>query len=115
MCANRTSSLTECQGSPTSFPNPPGILTTIGAAKRLFVRHRNVPQLLSCSVAGSAYFRNWISVTGISPYPFALAYLQDDYERFLVAKLKEAGLGLAIARWIAEKPRQHIGARVVRK
>ena len=27
---------------------------------------------------------------GISPYPFALAYPQDDHERFLVAKLKEA-------------------------
>lgn len=28
---------------------------------------------------------------GISPYPFALAYPQDDHERFLVARLKEAG------------------------
>lgn len=27
----------------------------------------------------------------ISPYPFALAYPQDDHERFLVGKLKEAG------------------------
>ena len=31
------------------------------------VRHRIVPQLLSCSCAGSAYFRNCISATGISP------------------------------------------------
>ncbi len=28
---------------------------------------------------------------GLSRYPFALAYPQDDHERFLVAKLKEAG------------------------
>jgi 2-polyprenyl-6-methoxyphenol hydroxylase-like FAD-dependent oxidoreductase len=28
---------------------------------------------------------------GISPYPFALAYAQDDHERFLIGKLKEAG------------------------
>jgi hypothetical protein len=48
------------------LPKPPGIRTTIGAANRLAVRHRIVPVLLSCSVAGSAYFRNWISATGIS-------------------------------------------------
>ena len=41
--------------------------TTIGAAKRLLVRQRIVPQSLSCSAAGSAYLRNWISGTGISP------------------------------------------------
>ena len=29
---------------------------------------------------------------GISPYPFALAYPQDDHERFLIGKLKEAGI-----------------------
>jgi 2-polyprenyl-6-methoxyphenol hydroxylase-like FAD-dependent oxidoreductase len=29
--------------------------------------------------------------TGISPYPFALTYPQDDHERFLVKKLGEAG------------------------
>jgi 2-polyprenyl-6-methoxyphenol hydroxylase-like FAD-dependent oxidoreductase len=28
---------------------------------------------------------------GLSPYPFALAYPQDDHERFLIGKLKEAG------------------------
>ncbi|HEV2715442.1 MAG TPA: FAD-dependent monooxygenase, partial [Terriglobales bacterium] len=28
---------------------------------------------------------------GISPYPFALAYPQDDHERFLIAKLRDAG------------------------
>ncbi len=28
---------------------------------------------------------------GLSPYPFALAYPQDDHERFLIEKLKEAG------------------------
>jgi len=28
---------------------------------------------------------------GLSPYPFALAYPQDDHERFLVEKLKAAG------------------------
>ena len=66
-CAHVTSLLRECHGSPTSLPNPPGIRTTIGAANRLFVRHRIVPQLLSCSVAGSAYLRNWISATGIRP------------------------------------------------
>ena len=29
---------------------------------------------------------------GLSPYPFALAYPQDDHERFLIHKLKEAGI-----------------------
>src|SRR5262249_19591002 len=29
---------------------------------------------------------------GISPYPFALAYAQDDHERFLIGKLKEVGI-----------------------
>jgi 2-polyprenyl-6-methoxyphenol hydroxylase-like FAD-dependent oxidoreductase len=29
---------------------------------------------------------------GLSPYPFALAYPQDDHERFLTKKLKEAGV-----------------------
>jgi 2-polyprenyl-6-methoxyphenol hydroxylase-like FAD-dependent oxidoreductase len=29
---------------------------------------------------------------GLSPYPFALAYPQDDHERFLVGKLKAAGV-----------------------
>src|SRR5579872_424685 len=29
---------------------------------------------------------------GISPYPFALAYAQDDHERFLIGKLKEIGV-----------------------
>ncbi|MFZ1031624.1 MAG: FAD-dependent monooxygenase [Candidatus Acidiferrales bacterium] len=29
--------------------------------------------------------------TGLSPYPFALAYPQDDHERFLIEKLKNAG------------------------
>src|SRR5918995_3020738 len=28
---------------------------------------------------------------GLSPYPFALAYPQDDHERFLVTRLHEAG------------------------
>jgi 2-polyprenyl-6-methoxyphenol hydroxylase-like FAD-dependent oxidoreductase len=28
---------------------------------------------------------------GLSPYPFALAYPQDDHERFLIKKLKDAG------------------------
>lgn len=31
---------------------------------------------------------------GISPYPFALAYPQDDHERILVAKLEEAGFNV---------------------
>jgi 2-polyprenyl-6-methoxyphenol hydroxylase-like FAD-dependent oxidoreductase len=31
---------------------------------------------------------------GISPYPFALAYPQDDHEQFLIGKLKEAGFGI---------------------
>ncbi len=30
--------------------------------------------------------------SGLSPYPFALAYPQDDHERFLIDKLKEAGV-----------------------
>ena len=29
--------------------------------------------------------------SGLSPYPFALAYPQDDHERFLIEKLKDAG------------------------
>ena len=28
---------------------------------------------------------------GLTPYPFALAYAQDDHERFLIGKLEEAG------------------------
>ena len=47
-----TSPLTQCHGSPTSLPKPPGMRTTIGAANRLAVRQRIVPQLLSCSVRG---------------------------------------------------------------
>jgi 2-polyprenyl-6-methoxyphenol hydroxylase-like FAD-dependent oxidoreductase len=31
---------------------------------------------------------------GISPYPFALAYPQDDHERFLIGKLKEVGIDI---------------------
>ena len=31
---------------------------------------------------------------GISPYPFALAYAQDDHERFLIGKLKEIGVDI---------------------
>jgi 2-polyprenyl-6-methoxyphenol hydroxylase-like FAD-dependent oxidoreductase len=31
---------------------------------------------------------------GISPYPFALAYAQDEHERFLIGKLKEAGFDI---------------------
>jgi 2-polyprenyl-6-methoxyphenol hydroxylase-like FAD-dependent oxidoreductase len=31
---------------------------------------------------------------GISPYPFALAYGQDDHERFLIGKLKEIGFDI---------------------
>lgn len=31
---------------------------------------------------------------GISPYPFALAYPQDDHERFLIGKLKEIGVDI---------------------
>lgn len=40
---------------------------TIGAANRLSVRQQIVPQLLICSVEGSAYLRYWISGTGINP------------------------------------------------
>ena len=39
----------------------------MGAANRFAVRQRIVPQSLSCSAAGSAYLRNWISGTGMSP------------------------------------------------
>ena len=35
---------------------------------------------------------------GLSPYPFALAYPQDDHERFLIAKLKDAGWKHSCAR-----------------
>src|SRR4029079_7452140 len=56
-CAQKTSPDTLCHGSPT-LANPPGILTTMGAANRFAVLQRIVPQLLSCSVAGSAYFLN---------------------------------------------------------
>jgi 2-polyprenyl-6-methoxyphenol hydroxylase-like FAD-dependent oxidoreductase len=31
---------------------------------------------------------------GISPYPFAFAYAQDDHERFLIGKLKEIGVNI---------------------
>jgi 2-polyprenyl-6-methoxyphenol hydroxylase-like FAD-dependent oxidoreductase len=31
---------------------------------------------------------------GLSPYPFALAYPQDAHERFLIKKLKEAGVAI---------------------
>lgn len=31
---------------------------------------------------------------GISPYPFALAFAQDDHERFLIGKLKEIGVDI---------------------
>ena len=55
-----------CQGSP-HLEKPPGMRTTIGAAKRLAVRQRIVPQSFSCSAAGSAYLRNWISGTGMRP------------------------------------------------
>ena len=59
-CTQATSLVWLCQGSP-HLKNPPGMRTTIGAAKRLCVRQRIVPQSLSCSAAGSAYLRNWIS------------------------------------------------------
>ena len=56
-CTNCTSLVWLCQGSP-HLKKPTGMRTTIGAAKRLLVRQRIVPQSLSCSVAGSAYLRN---------------------------------------------------------
>jgi 2-polyprenyl-6-methoxyphenol hydroxylase-like FAD-dependent oxidoreductase len=31
---------------------------------------------------------------GLSPYPFPLAYPQDDHERFLIGKLKDCGVGI---------------------
>jgi 2-polyprenyl-6-methoxyphenol hydroxylase-like FAD-dependent oxidoreductase len=46
---------------------------------------------------GSTGSRDVLSISfkemgaGLSPYPFALAYPQDDHERFLIGKLKEAG------------------------
>ncbi|MNC18139.1 hypothetical protein D3C75_660350 [compost metagenome] len=63
---NCTSLVWLCQGSP-HLKKPPGMRTTMGAAKRLLVLHRIVPQSLSCSTAGSAYLRNWISGMGIRP------------------------------------------------
>ncbi len=65
-CSHCTSFDWLCQGSP-HLKKPPGMRTTMGAANRLAVRQRIVPQSLSCSAAGSAYLRNWISGTGISP------------------------------------------------
>ena len=65
-CSHFTSLAWLCQGSPT-LKKPPGIRTTIGAAKRLAVRQRIVPVSFNCSSAGSAYLRNWISGTGINP------------------------------------------------
>jgi 2-polyprenyl-6-methoxyphenol hydroxylase-like FAD-dependent oxidoreductase len=46
---------------------------------------------------GSSGSREVLSISfkdlgaGLSPYPFALAYPQDDHERFLIEKLKNAG------------------------
>ncbi len=46
--------------------------------------------------SGSGHGREVLSIsfkdmgTGLSPFPFALAYPQDDHERFLIGKLKEA-------------------------
>ncbi len=65
-CTHCTSFDWLCHGSP-HLKNPPGMRTTMGAANRLAVRQRIVPQSLSCSAAGSAYLRNWISGTGKSP------------------------------------------------
>src|SRR5579872_7055654 len=65
-CTQATSLVWLCQGSP-HLKKPPGMRTTMGAAKRLRVRQRSVPQSLSCSAAGSAYLRNWISATGRRP------------------------------------------------
>lgn len=36
---------------------------------------------------------------GISPYPFALAYPQDDHERFLIGKLQETGVDVG---WLSK-------------
>ena len=63
---NSTSLVIECHGSP-HLKKPPGTRSTIGAAKRLAVRQRIVPQSWICSLAGSAYLRNWISGTGSKP------------------------------------------------
>ena len=47
---------------------------------------------------GSSGSREVLSISfkemgaGLSPYPFALAYPQDDHERFLIKKLKDVGL-----------------------
>src|SRR5438067_1209877 len=65
-CTQATSFVWLCQGSP-HLKNPPGMRTTTGAAKRLRVRQRSVPQSFSCSAAQSAYLRNWISATGSNP------------------------------------------------
>src|SRR6185437_8878189 len=65
-CTHTTSLVWLCQGSP-HLKNPPGMRTTIGDANRLYVRQRIEPQSLSCSAAGSAYLRNWISATGTRP------------------------------------------------
>ena len=47
-CTNCTSLVWLCQGSP-HLKKPMGMRTTMGAAKRLLVRQRMVPQSLSCS------------------------------------------------------------------
>ncbi len=48
--------------------------------------------------SGSSVGRELLTISfkemgsGLSPYPFALSYPQDDHERFLIDKLKEAGV-----------------------
>ncbi|GJD52924.1 6-methylpretetramide 4-monooxygenase [Methylobacterium crusticola] len=50
---------------------------------------------------------------GVSPYPFMLAYPQDDHERFLVGKLAEAGVAVEWGVALASLTQDAAGIRAV--
>ena len=97
---NCTSLVWLCHGSP-HLKKPPGTRSTIGAAKRLAVRQRMVPVSLICSVAGSAYLRNWISGTGSSPASAMPDRAADD------AFLVEAGVEDPVVAVFVLQPERH--------
>ena len=67
-----------------------------GFAKEI-IEQGVVAETAHVRVGGASGSREVLSISfkdmgaGLSPYPFALAYPQDDHERFLIAKLKNAG------------------------
>ena len=87
-CANVTSLETLCHGSPHLL-KPPGMRTTIGALNFPAVRQRIEPQSSNCSVAGSAYLRNWISGTGRKPVTSSLQ-AAEAVARYLRSHRREA-------------------------